>query len=263
MNKLNTSIIALAGMLTASISQGQTGSILGFDGQATGTITVTSTNLSGCPTRICTTNGITTNIFCFTNTFEKMVCTTNVAGAVTCSNVLVTEERCFTNIFPEIRCTNEFLAPTTLSLRETLAGALVETPCDQVSVLFPSNAVIQASLLVNVRTNDWAGTQVGFFKILDSTGTNVLAAGSMTGVSGVPCGSCNEFGGILHGTVLASGPLRGASLQAEYAGSLTGVTCPSAGVPQGAVAVTIDGVAVVPCSSGFERLATPVAGQAF
>lgn len=261
MKKLSTSIIALAGMLTASISQGQTtGSILGFAGQATGSITVTSTNLGGCPTRVCTTNGISTNVFCFTNTFSKVVCTTNAAGAVDCTNVVVTEERCFTNIFPEIRCTNEFVGPTTLSLHETLTGALAESACDQVSALFPSNAVIQASLVVSVRTNDWAGTQVGFFKILD--GTNVLAAGSMTGVNGVPCGSCNQFGGILHGTVLASGPLRGASLQAEYAGSLTGVTCPSAAIPQGAVALTIDGVAVVPCLSEFERMPTAVAGQA-
>lgn len=249
MNKLGTSIIALAGLLAASISQAQTpGAILGFADQVNGAIAVTSTNINGCPTRVCTTNDVT-SVFCFTNKFWKLVCTTNTAGALECTNVLVTEMRCFTNTFPEIRCTNEFLAPASLAVHETLTGTLTQLSCDELSGLFPSNAVFQANLFLNVRTNDWLGTQVGFFKIL--SGTNELAAGSLTGVNGVPCGQCNQFGGILHGIVLASGPIRGASLQAEYGGSVTDVTCPSVTIPQGGVIVTINGVAVVPCSSAF------------
>jgi hypothetical protein len=249
MNKLSTSIIALAGILAASISQAQTpGSLLGVADQVNGSITVTSTNINGCPTRVCTTNEVT-NICCFTNTFWKLVCTTNSAGAINCTNVLVTETRCFTNTFPEIRCTNEFLTPTSLAVKETLTGPLTELSCDQLSPFLPSNTVFQANLFLNVRTNDWLGTQFGFFKIL--SGTNVLATGSLTGVTGVPCGECNQFGGVLHGILLVSGPLHGASLEAEYGGSLSGVACPSMTVPQGSVALVIHGVAVVPCSSGF------------
>jgi hypothetical protein len=119
--------------------------------------------------------------------------------------------------------------------------------CDQLSALFPSNAVFQANLLLNVGTNNWAGTQSGFFKILSDT--NVLATGSLSGVTGVPCGQCNQFGGILHGVVLMSGPLHGAALQAEYSANLPDVTCPSTMVPQGNVVLTINGVAVIPCFS--------------
>jgi hypothetical protein len=69
MKKLSTSIIALTGILAASIGHAQTpGSLLGFDGQVNGSITVTSESPSGCPTRICTTNDVT-NMFCFTNTY--------------------------------------------------------------------------------------------------------------------------------------------------------------------------------------------------
>jgi hypothetical protein len=247
MKKLSKSLIALTGILATSISLAQTpGSILGLAGQVNGSVVVTSTNPGGCPIRVCTTN-VVTNVFCFTNTFEKLVCTTNPAGAVECTNVPVTVERCFTNAFPEVTCTNEFPTSTGLGVRETLTGALTELQCDQLSALFPSNAVFQANLLLNAGTNNWAGTQSGFFKILSDT--NVLATGSLSGVTGVPCGQCNHFGGILHGVVLMSGPLHGAALQAEYSASLTDVTCPATMVPQGNVVLTINGVAVIPCFS--------------
>jgi hypothetical protein len=181
------------------------------------------------------------------------VCTTNAAGAVDCTNVPVSEVRCFTNSFPEVHCTNEFLTPTSLAVHETLTGALIESPCDQLSALFPSNAVFQAGLSLNVRTNDWLGTQVGVFKIL--SGTNVLATGTLSGVNGVPCGMCNQFSGTLRGIVLMSGPLHGASLQADYSAGLTDVTCPSAMVPQGTVVLKIDGVAVIPCFSALRPIA--------
>ena len=259
MKKLSTSIIALTGILAASIGQAQTpGSLLGFDGQVNGSIMITSESPGGCPTRICTTNEVT-NMFCFTNTFLKLVCTTNVAGAVDCTNVPVTEVRCFTNTFPEVKCTNEFLTPTSLAVKETLTGALVESPCDELTALFASNAVFQASLSLNVRTNDWLGTQVGFFRIL--SGTNVLATGTLSGVNGVPCGQCNQFGGTLRGVVLMSGPLHGVSLQADYSTGLTDLTCPSAVVPQGTVVLKIDGVALIPCFSGLTlRPISEVAG---
>ncbi len=255
-----TSIIALIGLtLAVAVGHAQTpGSILGLAGQVNGAVTVTSTSPGGCPTRICTTNLVTfTN--CFTNIYFKFVCTTNATtGQITCTNVPVTVTRCFTNTFPIITCTNEFLTPpTSLTVRETLMGPLTENmACDEVSALFPSNAVFQAGLLLNLRTNDWAGTHLGFFRIL--AGTNVLASGSVSGVDGVhaalpagACGVCNHFEGALHGVVLESGPLHGARLTASYIADLPGVTCPSASVPQGPVVMAIDGVAVIPCPFVF------------
>jgi hypothetical protein len=240
------------------------GNILGVAGQVNGSVTVSSVSPGGCPTLICTTNEVTISR-CFTNLYWKLECTTNAAGQVQCTNVLVPVTRCFTNTFPEITCTNEILAPTSDLVYEQLTGALTAiAPCDELVGRFPSNAVFEAVLHLNLRTNDWAGTQDGSFKIV--AGTNVLAFGTMNGVAGVrtplpdgPCAQCNHFEGTLHGLVLPGGPLPGARIQAAYAGDLTGVTCPSADVPQGAVSMVIDGVAVTPCLPEF-HFGDPVPG---
>ena len=252
--KPTVSLITLIGtMLTASVTYAQSpGSILGFAGQVNGSVTVASTAPGGCPTLVCTTNMVTYS-HCYTNTYWKLVCTTNAAGAIQCTNVPVTVTRCFTNTFPQITCTNVFQTPTSLTIKETLAGALTENAsCDQLSALFTSNGMFQASLSLSVRINDWVGTHMGIFKILD--GTNVLAYGSLSGVDGVStasggtCAACNHLEGTLHG-VVTSGPLQGAKLTASYAADLTGVTCPSSDVPAGAVMMTIQGVGVIPCPS--------------
>ena len=264
--KIATSLVALASIaLAISLDQAQTpGSILGLAGQVNGTVTVTATSPGGCATRVCTTNYVTA-WRCYTNVYWKRVCTTNSTGQVQCTNVPVPITRCYTNTYPKITCTNEYLNPAIVRVQETLAGALAETvACNELAALFPSNAVFQAGLSLNLRTNDWAGTHAGYFKVLD--GTNVLASGSLSGVNGVssrrsfePCSLCNHFEGALNGTIWASGPLRGARLRADYAASLTDVACPSPGVPQGAVVMVIDGVAVTPCFS-TSRLVQPIAG---
>jgi len=109
-----------------------------------------------------------------------------------------------------------------------------------------------------VRTNDWVGTHLGIFKILD--GTNVLAYGSLNGVDGVSaaansCGICGHLEGTLHGVVLAGGTLHGARLTASYVADVAGVNCPSPTVPQGAVTMTIQGVGVIPCFSFLSPIA--------
>lgn len=263
--KSNVAILALAGFILApSLVQAQTpGSITAVAGQVTGTVSVATATLSGCPTRVCTTNFVT-RVECFTNTFQRIVCTTNASsGAVTCTNVPVTEMRCFTNTFPEISCTNELLTPpTTMRVEEALFGPLTAGACNELAALFPSNAMFEASIALNVRTNDWIGTQIGAFKI--TVGTNILAIGSLTGVNGlstpVPddgsCAVCNGFQGTLHGTVLLGGPLHGTQIQAAYRGVLTGVTCPSPSVPQGPVDFVFDGVSVEPCPAAI----TPFSG---
>src|SRR5262249_49437178 len=142
---------------------------------------------------------------------------------------------------------------------ETLTGQLTENAsCDQMSGLFPSRAMFQASLSLSVRSNDWVGTHLGIFKILD--GTNVLAYGSLNGVDGVSaavnaCGMCGHLEGTLHGVVLAAGASHGARLPASYVADVAGVTCPSSAVPQGAVTMTIQGVGAVPCLSFLSPIA--------
>jgi hypothetical protein len=244
-------ITSIAMSLTGSglVSLAQTpGSIVGVGAHVNGTLTATSTRPGGCPTIICTTNVVTFSK-CYTNEIWERICTTNDAGAVQCTNVLVPVVRCFTNTFPEITCTNEVLNPVTVSAEATFTGPLTSTPCDEID--FPSNAVFQAVLFLNLRTNDWVGTQFGSFKILD--GTNVIASGSMTGVDGLsthspgPCAVCNHFEGTLRGLLRASSPLHGAILQATYSADITGASCPLSMVPQGATVMVIQGVATSPC----------------
>ncbi len=233
------------------------GSMLGLSADVSGAVSVTSVSPGGCPTRICSTN-IVTYSHCYTNCYWKPVCATNPAtGQIQCTNTLVCESRCYTNTFPQVTCTNEFLNPTTVTVRETLSGTIAENPaCDQLAGLFPSNAVFTASLYLNLRTNDWLGSHLGSFKIV--AGTNVLAYGSLSGVNGAgshrgleSCAICNHIEGTLRGLVVQSGPLRGARFQATYAGNVTGATCPSPNVPQGAVSLAIDGEAVIPCFPAF------------
>src|SRR5437773_3146689 len=175
-------VITAALATSASPSWAQTpGSILGLSAQVNGTLSVDSSNTSGCPTRSCTTN-VTTRIQCLTNVVWKRVCTTNAAGVIQCTNVTLPVVRCYTNTFPKITCTNEILTPVSLAVSAKFSGAFAEThPCNEIE--FPSNAVFQAVLHFNLRTNDWVGTQEGTFNVLD--GTNVLASGSMTGISGL------------------------------------------------------------------------------
>lgn len=259
MKRINLIIAFTTFTLAATAVRGATpppGSILGVAGQVSGSISVTSSNLGGCPTRICTTNDVTFSR-CYTNWVWKPVCVTNASGQVQCTNVPVPITHCFTNTFPEITCTNEFLGSTSLSVREQLSGALSATAgCDELIGMFPSNAMFEATLYLNVRTNDWVGTETGWFRI--QAGTNLLAVGSLTGVTGLgspvaggPCGVCNHFVGTLQGAVLAAGPAPGARITAACAGDLTDVTCPSTDVPQGAVTLIINGVAVTPCQRQF------------
>ncbi len=118
------------------------GSMLGLSADVSGAVSVTSVSPGGCPTRICSTN-IVTYSHCYTNCYWKPVCATNPAtGQIQCTNTLVCESRCYTNTFPQVTCTNEFLNPTTVTVRETLSGTIAENPaCDQLAGLFPSNAV--------------------------------------------------------------------------------------------------------------------------
>jgi hypothetical protein len=249
-------IVGIALAATLSLSRAQTpGSIVAVAGQVNGTVTVASTSPGGCPTLVCTTNLVTSS-HCFTNWYWKLVCTTNATGRISCTNVLVSDVRCYTNTYPEITCSNVFLTPpASIRVSETLSGAISAGACNELGA-FPSNAVFQASLSLNLRTNDWVGSQNGVFKIV--AGTNVLVIGSMTGISGLstplpdgPCAVCNGFQGTLRGTVSLPGPLHGAEIEAGYAGVLSGVTCPSANVPAGAVQMVVDGVAILPCFHGF------------
>ncbi len=251
------SVLTLIGCSLVSsnlVGQAQTpGTMLGISLDLSGTLTVSSESPGGCPTRICTTN-FETFSHCYTNCYWRLVCTTNATtGQVQCTNALVCSVHCYTNPFPEISCTNEFLAPTSVKVSEALSGTLTAGfDCDEVDGLFRTNAVFQAVLYATLRTNDWRGTHLGSFKVLN--GTNVLASGALTGVNGVGshrglefCAICNHIEGTLRGLVVESGPLRGARIQASYAGTLTGVSCPSAEVPQGVVSLAIDGVVVTPC----------------
>jgi len=239
---------ALVGFSLPAPAQPAPGSMLGFSRDVKGALAVSSITPGGCPTRICTTNLITT---VRTNCYWKLVCVTNALGRLECSNTLVCVIR--TNKFPEITCTNLFLTPTTVNVRESLTGSVTANlGCDELDGAFPSNAVIQAVLYANLRTNDWRGSHSGSFKILD--GTNLVAVGSLSGVNGVgshrglePCAICNHFEGTLHGSIVLSGALRGARIQASYKGDLTDVVCPSAIVPQGAASLAIDGTVVTVC----------------
>ena len=237
----------LAGSLSA-LAQPTPGSVLGFSRDAIGTITASSVNPGGCPTRVCTTNLVTV---IRTNCAFRVVCGTNAQGMLRCTNTLVCETR--TNTFPEITCTNEFLAPTSVSARESLTAAIVVNgTCDELDGLFPSNAVLSAVLESDLRTNDWRGSHSGSFRIMD--GTNLVAVGSMTGVNGVgshrgleACALCNHLEGTLHGSIIAAGSLRGARISASYKADLTDVKCPSPNLPQGAVTLNIDGTVVTIC----------------
>lgn len=245
-------LLVTSALLSASIpapAQPTPGSLLGFSRDAIGTLTASSVNPAGCPTRVCTTN-LETVIR--TNCYWRMVCVTNALGRLDCTNTLVCVAR--TNTFPEITCSNVFLTPTSITAREALTAAVtVNSACDELDGLFPSNAVIQAVLYADLRTNDWRGSHAGSFKILD--GTNLVAVGTMSGVNGVgshrgleACGLCNHIEGTLHGSIVASGVLRGARIQASYKADLTDVKCPSVSVPQGNVSLSIDGTVVRICT---------------
>ena len=232
-------------------AQAQTpGTMLGLSQDVNGTLTVNSVNPGGCPTRICTTN-LVTSIDCHTNYQRIRVCTTNATtGIVSCTNTLVPSVRCRTNTFTHIDCTNVFLTPTTVAIQEALSGAITAgtNGCDELSGfgLFPSNAVFNAVIYAQLRTNDWRGSHSGSFKILD--GTNVIASGSLTGVNAA-CRPCNHIEGTLSGLVKGSGALAGARIKASYMGNLTAVSCPSPNVPQGVIQLEIDGVVVTRCPS--------------
>ena len=239
--------------------------MLGLSLNVSGNLSISSVSPIGCPTLVCTTN-LSTNSFCFTNCYWKLVCETNTAtGQLHCTNVLVCTPRCFTNVFPEIHCTNTFpTGPTRVALRETLSGAVTaNAPCDEIAALFPvGGAMFQANLYADLRTNDWRGSHIGSFTITD--GTNIVARGSLTGTDGVdshrlePCAACNHFEGSLRGLIVQSGPLYGAAIQATYAGNLPNVSCPSSTAPQGATSLSIDGVVVIRCPFNNPRDFNPL-----
>jgi hypothetical protein len=249
-NKSRMLLIAFGLLISIVSTQAQItpGSLLGLSRDVKGTLAVTSISPAGCPTRVCTTNLITS---VRTNCYWHLVCTTNVFGHLECTNKLICSVH--TNTFPQITCTNVFPTPTSVTTRETLTGAVTaHLPCDELDGLFPTNATIQAILYTTLRTNDWRGSHSGSFKILD--GTNLVAVGSLSGVNGVgthrgleDCAICNHLEGTLRGSIVLSGPLRGARIQAAYKGDLTGVVCPSTTVPQGDATFAIDGTVVTLC----------------
>ena len=230
------------------------GTMLGLSRDVDGTLTVNSVGPGGCPTRVCTTNVVTTT-HCYTNCYYKLVCATNSAGQVQCTNILVCPVRCYTNTFPQITCTNEFLNPTTVIVHESLTGSITPNAgCDELDGLFPTNATFEAAVYANLRTNDWRGSHSGSFRILD--GTNVVAYGHLSGTGGAgshrgleACAPCNHIEGTLQGLVTQHGALRYARIQASYSAALPGVACPSADVPQGKISLAIEGTVVTPCFS--------------
>src|SRR5436190_12514801 len=101
--KILRAIIGCALVSTVLTAKGQLtpGMVLGVSRDVSGTLSVSSVTPGGCPTRVCTTNIITTT-HCYTNCFYKLVCTTNSAGQIQCTNVLVCNTRCYTNTYPQI-----------------------------------------------------------------------------------------------------------------------------------------------------------------
>ena len=246
-------LIAGSGLAGLAQSNVPPGTMTGLSADVNGMVSVTSVSPGGCATRICTTN-IVSYVHCYTNCNWHLVCTTNASG-VHCTNVLVCSPHCYTNTFPRVTCTNVILNPTFENVNETISGTIAENhACDELSGLFPSNAVFHAALVSKQRTNDWRGTHVGSFKII--SGTNVLAYGSLSGLDGVgshrgleACSICDHLEGTLRGTVAATGPLHGASIKASYAGNQIGVSCPNTNAPQGSISLAIDGVVVTRCPS--------------
>jgi len=244
--------LCASALLVTMSSQAQPGQMLNFSENVAGMITNVSMRPNGCSTLVCTTNTVT-EVFCYTNCYEKLVCRTNASGQLQCTNVLVCTTRCFTNTFPKITCTNVLSNPTTATIIQSLDGVIGPDGCNGLDGLLPTNLVIHASLYANVRTNDWRGTHYGAFRIV--SGTNVVAYGSLTGVNGAgshrglePCAPCNHLEGTLSGQIVLSGPLHGAKIQAAYAGILPNVSCPASNAPQGPVMLGIEGVTVTPCS---------------
>jgi len=247
---LPLTLLWLAAGLATQAQPVAPGEMLALSRNVTGQLTINSMRPGGCATLVCTTNIVTFN-HCYTNCYEKLVCTTNATtGQLQCTNVLVCNVRCFTNTFPEITCSNEFLNPATVTLNEALSGAVTINGCDELGGA--SNLVFQARIYATLRTNDWRGSHLGSFKIL--SGTNLIAFGGMTGINGAgshrglePCAICNHLEGTLQGQILQSGPLQGARIQAAYAGNLPNVSCPASSAPQGAIALGLEGEVIVPC----------------
>lgn len=254
-----TGVFLVSSSLSALAQSVTPGATLALSRNVSGTVTIYSVRPTGCPTLVCTTNLVSfTN--CFTNCYWKLICTTNAStGQISCTNTLVCVPHCYTNSFPRVTCTNVFSTPTAVVVNQSLSGGIsVNGGCDELNGLFSSNAVFQAHLYTTLRTNDWLGSHIGSFKIID--GTNVVAYGSLNGINGggshrglEACALCNHLEGTLNGQIVAGGPLHGARIQATYAGNLTDVTCPSANVPQGAISLGIEGAVVIPCFQFFQE----------
>jgi len=198
---------------------------------------------------ICT-NRVVPIPVCITNTVLILSCTTNgFQTVVHCLPHRIVTEICFTNSAPQLVCTNDFGTNSILRVRETVMGPVAATGCDELGAFLPSNSVFNATFLADVRQSDWRGVHNGVFTI--TSGGVTIMAGTLSGTSGVEthgavCALCNHFEGILHGSLLVAGPLRNARVQANYAGDFPDVTCPSTNIPQGAVELTLDGVAILP-----------------
>jgi len=204
---------------------------------------------------ICTNRFVPIPI-CITNTVPILSCVTNgFHTAVHCVPHRIVTEICFTNSGPQVVCTNSFGTNSNLRVSETVTGPLVATACDELGAFLPSNTVFSATFLADVRQTDWRGFHTGFFTI--TSGSATIMAGTLSGTSGVEthgtvCALCNHFEGTLRGTLTAASPLANpvalgnAKVQATYAGDFPDVACPSANIPQGAVNLTLDGVALVP-----------------
>src|SRR5436309_2550882 len=77
---------SIVGISLSASAQPTPGSVLGLSRDVQGTLAVSSITPSGCPTRFCTTNLITT---VRTNCYYKLVCATNALGRLECTNTLV------------------------------------------------------------------------------------------------------------------------------------------------------------------------------
>jgi len=198
---------------------------------------------------ICTNRFVPVPV-CITNTVPILSCTTNgFQTVIHCEPRRIVTEVCFTNSGPQLVCTNDFGTNSILRVNETVTGPLVASACDELGAFLPSNAVFHATFLADMRQTDWRGLHTGVFTI--TSGTSTVVAGTLSGTSGVEthgtvCALCNHFEGTLLGSLSVAGAFRATRIQANYSGDFPDVTCPSTNIPQGAVELTLDGVAVLP-----------------
>jgi hypothetical protein len=229
--------------------------------------TNTVIQLTGCTTTLvsyvychtnlvnCTTNNgtitCTAIVTCQTNTYPRLSnCTTNYVPQIHCytytNHILV----CTTNLAPHVTCTNDFGGAAVFRVVQHVKGSIAANPeCDELAGYFASNATFEASMYAHLQQPDWRGYHYGYFVLRN--GTNVLASGTINGSNGVgshgalePCAVCGHLEGTWVGTILR-GALKGYGIQATYAGEVPPENCSPNAPPEGPFTMTIDGVVIV------------------